>query len=206
MINKIEKIFKDREGKMLGKYKKNAVMILLLKNNDELSVLFEVRALNLRHQPGDICLPGGKLEENESPAEAAVRETKEELNINDDDIEVLGEMDYFVSPYGSIIYPFVAFLKKREIVPNSGEVDHVFSVPLKYFMENQPIYYEMKIVPNLTEDFPFHFIRGGRNYKFSSGKIEQYFYKYKGYVIWGFTARIVKGFIDLLKENNNSPD
>lgn len=205
MRDEISKIFANRKGKILGKYKKNAVMILLHQSKEELSIIFEVRALNLRHQPGDICLPGGKLEEDESPLEGAVREAREELNLRDSDIEVLGEMDYFITPYGSIMYPFVGIVDREEIIPNSGEVDHIFSVPLKYLMENEPLYYEMNIGPTQHEDFPYHLIRGGRNYKFSSGRIEQYFYKYGDYVIWGFTARIIKAFIDILKENNKFP-
>jgi 8-oxo-dGTP pyrophosphatase MutT (NUDIX family) len=201
MIDKITKIFADRKGKIIGNYKKNSVMILLKEYKGELNIIFEVRALNLRHQPGDICLPGGKIEEDELPLEAAIRETKEELNLKDEDIEILGEMDYFVSPYGSIIYPFVAKVKKVEIEPNPGEVDHIFMVPLRYLIDNEPIHYDMNIGPSIKEDFPFHLIRGGRDYKFSNGRLEQYFYKYNEYVIWGFTARIVKAFIDILKEN-----
>lgn len=201
MIDKITKIFADRKGKIIGNYKKNSVMILLKEYKGELNIIFEVRALNLRHQPGDICLPGGKIEEDELPLEAAIRETKEELNLKDEDIEILGEMDYFVSPYGSIIYPFVAKVKKVEIEPNPGEVDHIFMVPLRYLIDNEPMHYDMNIGPSIKEDFPFHLIRGGRDYKFSNGRLDQYFYKYNEYVIWGFTARIVKAFIDILKEN-----
>lgn len=205
MIKEISGIFNGRKGKLIGKYKKSAVMILLQENQGEQNIIFEVRSLNLRHQPGDICLPGGKIEEDESPLQAAVRETMEELNLKDDDIEVLGEMDYFVSPYGSIMYPFVAVLKNKNIVPNLQEVDHVFSVPIKYLLTTEPTHYQMSIGPSSTEDFPFHLIRGGRDYNFSKGKIDQYFYKYENYVIWGFTARIVKAFIDILKENKLLP-
>ena len=58
----------------------------------------------------------------------------------------------------------------------------------------------MRISPKFQEDFPFNMIRGGREYKFSTGKLNQYFYKYKEYTIWGFTALIVKRFIDIIKE------
>jgi 8-oxo-dGTP pyrophosphatase MutT (NUDIX family) len=201
MFDEISKVFNGRKGQIIGPHKKSAVMVLLQECGGEFNIIFEKRALNLRHQPGDICLPGGKIEKNEAPVEAAVRETLEELNLEDKDINILGEMDYFVSPYGSIMYPFVGIVKSLNIIPNSSEVDHIFSVPLKYFFEQEPLHYEMNIGPLNTEDFPYDLIRGGRDYKFSRGKIDQYFYKYEKYVIWGFTARIVKAFIDILKEN-----
>ena len=44
----------------------------------------------------------------------------EELNLERDQIEFMGDMDYFVSPYGNIMYAFVGKLKYGEINPNEG--------------------------------------------------------------------------------------
>lgn len=199
-INQIEKIFCDRKAGMIGKYKKSSVMILISEYNGIEHVIFEVRSRNLRYQPGDVCLPGGRVENGETPILAAIRESKEELNLKDSDINVIGEMDFFISPYGSIIYAFVATLNAVNINPNKEEVDHVFAVPLSYFMDNEPACYEISIEPVIPKDFPFELIRGGKNYKFSKGKMQQYFYEYEDYVIWGVTARIIKEFIDILKK------
>ena len=43
-------------------------------------------------------------------------------------------------------------------------------------------------------------IRGGRSYKFSTTTLNQYFYRYKEYTIWGFTTQLVKRFIDIIKK------
>lgn len=200
MIDRIDSIFRKRTPEIIGKHKKSAVMLLISQQTGEASLVFEVRAKNLRHQPGDICLPGGRIEDNETPKEAAIRETLEELNLESQDIDYIGQMDYFVSPYGTIMYPFVARLLKGKVEPNSGEVDHIFKVPLRYFIENEPLLYEMEIGPKLKEDFPYHLVRGGKDYKFSRGTMNQYFYKYEDYVIWGFTAMVVKSFIDIIKK------
>jgi 8-oxo-dGTP pyrophosphatase MutT (NUDIX family) len=200
MINKIENIFGSRTPDIIGMHKKSAVMLLISEEAGEESLVFEVRAKHLRHQPGDICLPGGRIEENESPKEAAVRETLEELQLDFKDIKYIGEMDYFVSPYGTIMYPFVAKLLKNKVNPNEEEVDHIFKVPLTYFLNNEPLLYQMEIGPHLKEDFPYRLVRGGKGYKFSRGLLNQYFYEYKGYVIWGFTAMVVKSFIDIIKK------
>ena len=126
-------------------------------------------------------------------------ETMEELNISNDSINIIGAMDYFVTPYNSIIYTYVGQLKEIVDNPNKDEVDHVFYVPLSFFMENHPEEYEMQLVPEFMEDFPFHLIQGGKNYKFKKRSQIQYFYKYKDYVIWGFTALIIKRFIEIMK-------
>jgi 8-oxo-dGTP pyrophosphatase MutT (NUDIX family) len=199
-LNKLENIFSNRKAEIIGKYKRSSVMILICEENGEECIVFEIRAKTLRHQPGDICLPGGKIEENESPKEAAIRETMEELNLKSEDISYIGEMDYFISPYRTIMYPFVGRLKRSDVKPNESEVDHIFKVPISYLINNEPQEYEMEIGPNLKEDFPYHLVRGGKDYKFSRGTMNQYFYTYEGYVIWGFTAMIVKAFIDILKK------
>lgn len=203
MKNKIEQVFKQRKSKVIGEFKESAVMILLVEDSEELSVVFEVRAHKLRSQPGDTCLPGGKVERDEEPRETSIRETMEELNLKRDQIQVVGDMDYYISPYGNIMYAFVGKLTYGDINPNGDEVDHIFKVPLRFFLENEPLLYKMEIGPVNQEGFPFHLINGGKDYKFRKGYLDEYFYEYNGYIIWGFTAQIIKSFIDVLQENNS---
>ncbi|MBC8059284.1 MAG: CoA pyrophosphatase [Clostridiaceae bacterium] len=199
MILKIEDLFKERKGNIIGDFKESAVMILIKEINQEPYICFEVRALNLLHQPGDVCLPGGKIEPGESARETSIRETKEELNLKDEEFELIGEMDYFISPYNSIMYCFVSRLKKEEVIPSPSEVDHLFWVPIKFFIENEPLVFDIELNPYMKDNFPFHLIRGGENYKFHKGKLQQFFYQYEEYVIWGFTAMMVKRFVDIIK-------
>jgi len=203
MLNKIEKLFSGYTPDIIGVYKKSAVMILLVEENGEPNIVFEVRAEKLRLQPGDVCLPGGRVEGKETPREAAVREAMEELNLSFDEIEYIGEMNYFITPYNAIIYPFVAKCKKMNIQYNKSEVDHIFKVPISFLMENEPILYELEIGPNLKEDFPYHLIKGGKEYKFGRGKLLEYFYSFNDNIIWGTTALIVKNFIDTIKKTTN---
>ncbi|KZL88840.1 NUDIX hydrolase [Clostridium magnum] len=202
MINEIKKTFGNRDPEIIGQLRKNAVMILLCEEDGKTSIVFEVRAFCLRQQPGDICLPGGKVEKGESPEVASIRETTEELNLKIDDIEFIGSMDYVVTPYNFIIYPFIGKLNKREIFPNRDEVDHIFKVPIEFFIENTPEFYEISLMPDPGEGFPYHLIRNGKDYKFRIGKVPEYFYRYKDYVIWGFTALIIKNFIEVLRKAN----
>lgn len=201
MIDKIEQTFKNRIPKVIGELDESAVMILLVEGEEEVSIVFEVRAFKLRSQPGDVCLPGGRVEPGENPKETATRETMEELNLKRDQIKIVGDMDYYISPYGNMLYAFVGILKYGEILPSKDEVDHIFKVPLKFLLETKPLLYNMNIGPLNQEGFPFHLINGGKDYKFRKGNLSQYFYEYNNHVIWGFTAQIIKSFIDILENN-----
>ncbi len=203
LIDRVYEKFQDRKAKPIGEFKRSSVMILLNEVGENINIIFEVRALTLKNQPGDVCLPGGKIEKGESPLEAALRETVEELNIDKEKIKIMGQMDYFISPYNFFMHPFVATVEDAVIVPNKEEVDHIFEVPIEFFLENSPTCYEVDIVPSIKGDFPFSLIKNGKNYKFGKGTIPEYFYQYEGKVIWGFTALIVKNFIDIIRDEKN---
>lgn len=175
-----------------------SVMIPLIKRRGEIHLLFEKRALTLRNQPGEISFPGGRIEKNESPRDAAIRETCEELLIGDEDIEIYSEGDFLVNPYAAIIYTFIGKIKKDffEISPSKDEVERIFTVPLKFFMENNPKSYSLNLKVNRSEDFPYHLIPNGESYKFKRGREEVLFYDYKGEIIWGFTAKMVRRFVE----------
>jgi 8-oxo-dGTP pyrophosphatase MutT (NUDIX family) len=201
-MENILEFFKNRKSELIGKHKRSSVIILITYIEGEAHIVFEKRALTMRTQPGDVSLPGGGIEGKESPREAALREATEELGISKESIKNIGNMDYFISPYNSMIYTFVAELTEKIENPNKNEVDEIFYVPLKFLLENTPEKYEMELLPTFQEKFPFDLIYGGKEYKFRKRIQNQYFYKYNGYVIWGFTALIVKRFVDLINENN----
>lgn len=175
-----------------------SVMIPLIKRKGEIHLLFEKRALTLRNQPGEISFPGGRIEKNESPWDAAIRETCEELLIEEKDLEIYSEGDFLVNPYAAIIYSFIGEIKKDfyEIIPSKAEVESIFTVPLSFFMETEPKAYSINLNVNRSDDFPYHLIPNGRDYKFKRGREEVLFYEYKGQIIWGFTAKMARRFIE----------
>lgn len=196
---KIIDIFNEKIGDIIGKYRTYGVMILLYEEDGETHLILEKRALSLQSQPGDICLPGGKIEDGETPKEAALRETMEELNLKMEDINYIGEMDYFITPYGSILYPFVSAVKSFPSCPSKDEVEELIKLPIDFLINEEPYEYKMKIGPKDYDDFPFHLVNGGKNYKFSGGIMPEYFYNYENYIIWGFTARVLKEFVNIIK-------
>lgn len=148
-----------------------------------------------------MAFPGGAVEEGESRKEAVIRETREELRIAETDIRLLGEMDFLVTPYNLLIYCYAGEIEVNspdKIDFDDGEVKEVFAVPVEFFKSVSPQKYEVKVKSKPGEEFPYHLIPGGREYDWRQGNYPVYFYRYDDYVIWGFTARLLKAFIELL--------
>lgn len=201
-LEKIKNGFHGRRGVPLGIENNYSVLLPLLNVRDELHILFQVRATTLKTQPGEISFPGGLVEKGESYKEASLRETHEELNISEEKIKIMGELDYISSPYNFMLYAYCGILEginMEDIVPNKDEVDHVFTVPIKFFIQNEPVCHNIELETAISEDFPYHLIQNGEKYNWRKGKYPVYFYVYRDYVIWGITARIVKNFIDIIE-------
>lgn len=126
-IEDIKNKIKDNKPYINGweRMKRSSIIIPLVKINNEICILFEVRAKKLSSQPGDICFPGGKIDGNEAPKEAAIREVFEELGIKD--VDIINELDTVVRYDNIIIHPYVGVIQNiNEIDMNESEVDHTF--------------------------------------------------------------------------------
>lgn len=179
------------------KMRRAAVILPLIEINNEIHLLFEVRSKKMKSQPGDICFPGGKIEENESPKSAALREASEELNLNN--IKIINELDTVIRVDGTIIHPFLGIVNDiDQLKINEFEVDHIFYVPISYLLNYKAIEVNSRLIIEGNDKFPYDLIENGENYKFKEGTYTSLFYKYKSYVIWGITADMVKNFLELM--------
>lgn len=179
---------------------KYAILVPLIQKDDGIHILFEVRSLKLRRQPGEICFPGGKIDPGDrSKRDAALRETIEELGLVKEHISKVFPLDFLITPFRTVLYPFAGFINDpARIQPNPAEVGEIFTVPLSYFINNKPEIYHVQLRPEPEDDFPFDLVSGGQNYQWQTRPMEEYFYIYENRVIWGLTARILSHFIDLL--------
>jgi peroxisomal coenzyme A diphosphatase NUDT7 len=207
-LKHIKRTFHNRTPRILGsnEFYRFSVLLPLVEVNDEIHILFEVRSEELRRQPGDICFPGGKVDkEDNTEQHTAIRETCEELGLEEKNLSEIYPMDYIVSSFGTFIFPYVAVLEKNaEIIPNPGEVAETFTVPLSFFMNNEPTVYKVGFTIEPEKDFPLDLIAGGENYNWQAGKIDEYFYFYENRVIWGLTAKILKHFTDEIRNLDSS--
>ncbi|MEW9051031.1 MAG: CoA pyrophosphatase [Neobacillus sp.] len=202
-LGKIHEKLRSHAPAILGseRFSKFAVMLPLIEKEGGIHVLFEVRSKELRRQPGEICFPGGRIDEDDQDEKsAAIRETVEELGLKEENITEVYPLDFMISPFGMIIYPYVGLISNPETIsPNPNEVGEVFSVPLAFFLENEPKVYHIHFKVEPEENFPFDLIVGGENYKWQSKGLDEYFYIYEENVIWGLTAKILAHFIDIIK-------
>lgn len=178
-----------------------AVLVPLIKKGGEYHVVFEVRASDLRTQPGEICFPGGSIENCETPRQAAVRETMEELLIEESQIRIIAPLDVLESPGSMEILPFLGLLQDYHWSYSEDEVDHTFSVPLRWFAENEPEYYKTELVTVPEESFPFEDVPGGRDYHWRRGHYDVYFYRREEGMIWGMTAKILRSLAKMYRED-----
>ncbi|WP_269410673.1 NUDIX hydrolase [Lentibacillus daqui] len=191
-----------RKPTILGydNFHKHAILLPLIEKNNEVHILFEVRSMKLRSQPGDICFPGGKIDPTDpDPEYCAIRETTDELGISKTSIENISPLDYIVADNGRMIFPFTGTIKNAEqINPSQAEVGEIFTVPLSYFLQVKPEIYKVyfKVIP--ADDFPFDLIVGGEDYNWQVRHKDELFYQYNGKVIWGLTARILYHFLHLI--------
>lgn len=187
--------------KLDGISQRFAVLVPVISESEELHVLYEVRASMLKHQPGEICFPGGRIEDGEDARQAAIRETCEELGVQRHQIEILAQLNDIVTPYGFLIKCFAAKLKDStctSLTPNPREVGELFTVPLSFLLAAQPEVHYAEVVTKPRAGFPFHLIPHGDAYPWRTGEYPVYFYQYNSKVIWGITARITRNLVDAI--------
>jgi len=157
-----------------------AVLIPLLYKEEGWHVLVTRRTQAVEHHKGQISFPGGACDPADAdPVTTALRETFEEIGVPPEVVEVLGLLDdtptitgFVVTPVvGVIPYPFPYRL-------NSREVEAVVEVPLSFLSH------------------PAHLRIEQREYQ--GQMYDVHFWDYGSCTIWGVTARILKGLLDLI--------
>src|SRR5688500_10073430 len=116
-----------------------AVLILIYPDDaGEAHLILTERSPGEHRHAGQISLPGGQIDENESIEAAALREAYEEVGLDADaeGVEVQGvlpEVDVRVS--GFMVHPVIAFAKKMpRLTPDGFEVSAVITAPLEVFL------------------------------------------------------------------------
>lgn len=152
-----------------------SVLIPILNREYESYILFTKRTKHVKRHRGEVSFPGGILKEGETPEEAVLRETEEEIGIASDEITILGRSPSVkTQTSGYIIFPYVGYIQSNpNIQINESEVKDTFEVPIEFLKkENESFEDEEDLI--------------GESYL------------YKDYRIWGATARVLNRFLDLV--------
>lgn len=123
--------------------KRASVLVGLFQGEDnETHVLLTKRSENLRSHPGQVCFPGGKMEDADhgSDVACAMRETKEEVGLKGDHIEPVCKLSSSMSVNGLTVTPVVARITKVPFDVNEldlcpQEVESAFIAPLSLFIK-----------------------------------------------------------------------
>lgn len=206
MLNQLIEALAEYQVKPINQKKEYAVLLPLIYFENEWHILYEVRSEDVP-QPGDVSFPGGAVEQGETYLNAAIRETTEELQIEAEQIQVLGEIDYIVNSQ-STIRCFIGNLLISDwtkIQPNE-EVAKLFTVSLNMLLTHPPKYYPLFFEMSQNDSFPFHRIRHGYEYQFSTQNRSIPFYDLSDENIWGMTAQFTHRFTEILKASQSPKD
>jgi len=161
-----------------GFIREAAILMPVLKWKNEHCFLLTQRTEEVQTHKGQISFPGGMREGREDLMKTALRETFEEVGIEEDRIEILGRFHDYISIHSYRVTPFVGFLHEPyEIRPQVTEVAEVLKVPLPIFQD--PARLRIEKSPE----------RNG---------MDVYYFSYGRHQIWGLTAWIIKDFMDAL--------
>lgn len=181
-----------------------AVLLPLVYVDDQWQILFEIRSHNIT-QPGEVSFPGGRVEAGESPMQAALRETEEEIGHQIQQIEVLGEIDRIANGR-VIVHCYVGILNHfdlNKLVINEDEVAEIFIKPVDYFIQQPAKTFTYQTERKFNDDFPIKKFKNidAMHYKKASLSHQIPYYPTQEEVIWGLTAELIKHFIQIIQMN-----
>jgi 8-oxo-dGTP pyrophosphatase MutT (NUDIX family) len=147
-----------------------AVLVPLVVRSGGLQVLFTQRTEHLYDHAGQVSFPGGRREDTDAGSvETALRETREEIGLAEDFIEVVGLLDDYETGTGFRVTPVVSFVSEGfTLALDSFEVAEAFEVPLDYLFD--PANHQTR-----SRDF-----KGRRRH--------YYVFEYQDRIVWGATA------------------
>lgn len=200
--NTLIDIFGERNASAEEGFRFFSVLVPVIEKKDGLYVLYEVRAKHMTRQPGEVCFPGGEMEQDETAMECALRETYEEIGIPEQKIKIINQLDTIYTYSNFLMHCFLGIIKENaleDIKLNPDEVGEVFLVSLDQLMKSEPEIHKMKVSPEVPEDFPYEKVTGGESYNWRKGNVIVPVYDVNNRIIWGLTARITKRFTDIIR-------
>ena len=202
-ISRFRQKFEHHVPTLLGCRGEYAVLVPLVETDAGLSLLYEVRAESLRHHAAEVCFPGGRMEPGETAIQCALRETKEELGIAAQHIEILGQPDFLYLRSDGLMHPVLAYVDAAGVQSmrcNLQEVQTTFTVPLAWLAAHPPKRYTYELKPMVAGDFPYHLVQTPPDYRWSAGRMEVPVYEGLPYPLWGLTGRITAHLVETMQK------
>ncbi len=153
-----------------------AVLVPLVDRSEGMTVLLTQRTDHLNDHAGQISFPGGRVEQSDRDLVAtALRETREEIGLEETFVETVGHLDRYETGTGYLVTPVVGFVAPGfRLTLDRFEVAEAFEVPLSFILDAG------------NHQIVDHLIHG----------VERRFhvFEYGPYYIWGATAGMLMNF------------
>ncbi len=161
----------------VGVKPKRAAVLVPIILREEPVVLLTLRHAGLSKHAGQIAFPGGRIDDGETPVQAALREAREEVGLEPSYVQVLGYLPSYLTVTAYQVAPVVAVVKLGFALNlQLEEVDEAFEVPLSFLMS------------------PENCQRQSRDWQ---GVARNYFvYQFADRHIWGATAGMIRSLHD----------
>jgi 8-oxo-dGTP pyrophosphatase MutT (NUDIX family) len=170
-----------RTGEFPADARVAAALLCLYPLDGGVAVPLTVRATTLPRHAGQISLPGGAKDPDETLVQAALREASEEIGVDAGAVRVLGELTpIHVLVSGFTLHPIVGVTDTRPVFrPAPGEVDEIVEVPLADLRDASRVRTGTRVRDGVT--------------------VEYSYLELCGHHVWGATAMILGEFIHLFQ-------
>lgn len=182
-----KKMFIKTKIKRIDDYSKSkiraaAVLILLYPHKKNWYFFLTRRSNSVGHHKGQISLPGGVVENNESYQYTSIRETHEEIGISMNEINIIGNLSSLHVPVSNFqIFPFIGYLdRKPDTTLNLNEVKEIFSVPINQLISDKSLKTKEKLFSNEFLTIPY--------------------FSLCNETVWGATSAILSEFKSIIKD------
>jgi 8-oxo-dGTP pyrophosphatase MutT (NUDIX family) len=168
--------------KIAATLKPAGVLIPVRRHEAGLAVLLTQRSADLKHHAGQVSFPGGRMEEADADIEVtALRETREEIGISEEQVSIIGYLETMPTVTGYAVTPIVGFVDGSvPLVIDTTEVEYAFEVPLSFLTESA----NHRMVTREWQGLSFSMVE----------------FHYEGQRIWGATAQMLLRFINIIKK------
>jgi 8-oxo-dGTP pyrophosphatase MutT (NUDIX family) len=181
-VEELRNILNTRERQTINcpDYVRAAVIVPLFNKEGSCHILFTKRTEEVKHHKGQISFPGGAFDEEDGDLrKTALRETFEEIGLNEKDVRIIGTLDDIVTSTKFVVTPFVGYFSypyRFRLSPR--EIDELIEVPLSFMFDPECFSAREHVEGELREIV--------------------FTYQYGKHAIWGATARILKQFLALI--------